>query len=144
MDVCGSFGGIKKGNFRHPLNTNWFYTCFGYVREPECQQCASPLLHFSEKCNMCLPEINDSAIEKCPEVIQTITSTRAPITCDINFCDDKKDGLFTDPSDITKFIQCSNSYTYCQQCQPGLIFDISCFACVDPNHTAPPTTTAIP
>lgn len=57
LDECGVFGGVKVGNFRHPSNTNWFFTCFNdTARQPECQQCPAPFLHFSEKCNMCLEE----------------------------------------------------------------------------------------
>ena len=59
LDACGVFGGIKVGNFRHPDNSNWFFTCYNDTkRQPECQQCAAPSLHFIEKCNMCLGEID--------------------------------------------------------------------------------------
>ncbi|XP_066932918.1 uncharacterized protein [Clytia hemisphaerica] len=138
LDECGVFGGTKVGNFRHPDNSNWFYTCFEDNRQPECQQCSAPNLHFINKCNMCLRESDETKVT-CPTVVATVTDTVAPVTCDTTFCTTQTDGMFAVLNDKTKFYHCSNKITYCKQCQAGLEYDDSCKACVDPNnHTAKP------
>ena len=71
-DECAVFGGNgfkPPGNYRHPDNSNWFYTCYGDNRQPECQQCGADDLHFIKKCEMCMYEQDGktSSFEFCKQ-----------------------------------------------------------------------------
>ena len=84
----------------------------------------------------------ESKIAVCPKVIETVERALPPVICDLNFCNNQDNGMYSVTGDATQFYHCSNKMTYCKQCQSGLTFDQSCGQCVDPNHTTPtPATT---
>lgn len=53
-----------------------------------------------------------------------------------NFCIDRTDGIYADPTNCAAFIQCSDYYTYHQECAPGSVFNPSLGVC--DNHDLVP------
>ena len=45
------------------------------------------------------------------------------------FCKGKESGLYSHPKNCEKFVQCSNGYTYVQECPAGLLFNSSRLYC---------------
>ncbi|XP_045221380.2 acidic mammalian chitinase [Macaca fascicularis] len=79
----------------------------------------------------------------CKAPAQPITPiTEAPVTgsvshsgssggspSDSEFCANKANGLYPDPTDKNAFYNCANGKTFIQHCQAGLVFEASCSCC---------------
>ena len=52
----------------------------------------------------------------------------------VNFCHDKKDGNYVDPTRCDQYISCSNTLKYVMKCPKGLWYDARQDACDNPHN----------
>jgi len=77
----------------------------------------------------------ETTIKPVTEKTTTTTTYPGDIQVDIKlFCNGKETGIYSHPTNCEKFIQCSNGYTYVQECPSGTLFNSSHLYCDWPEN----------
>ncbi|XP_057315568.1 uncharacterized protein LOC130656685 [Hydractinia symbiolongicarpus] len=133
LDQCAIFGGFNVGNFRLSSDPHVFVTCTG-TEIITCQRCPAQLF-FSNKCNACMEEEDDS-LNVC-----TTTQPVNPVTTpsyNMNWCKEPPRngnhvGNLADPDNEHFYFACVYDVTYHMPCGAGLVYNQTCNACLSPG-----------
>uniref|UniRef100_A0A7M5WJW7 Uncharacterized protein n=2 Tax=Clytia hemisphaerica TaxID=252671 RepID=A0A7M5WJW7_9CNID len=146
------------GGYANPSDKSQFFYCQNHLAS-QCLWCA-PMLIFNKECCRCLylnQGCNNSAITTTLGIVTTTrtitTKTLANITTKAtnlaketvpetpnqcppkDFCVNKADGGYANPSDKSQFFYCQNHLaSQCLWCAPMLIFNQECCRCLYLNQ----------